>query len=112
MLTSPIFSTEVSHDVWFSLGTHRQQALERSWAGVFRDHVLPQLPVEALAACFSRKRQGRPRKDFRLILGVLILQQLHDCTDAETVEAVTFNLAWHYALAVPPGANSYLCERT
>jgi hypothetical protein len=43
---------------------------------------------------------------------VLLLQQLHDYTDAETVEAVTFNLAWHYALAVPPGANIYICERT
>jgi hypothetical protein len=43
---------------------------------------------------------------------VLLLQQLHDCTDAATVEAVTFNLAWHYALALPPGANISICERT
>jgi hypothetical protein len=32
--------------------------------------------------------------------GVLILQQLHDLTDAKTMEAVAFNLAWHYALDV------------
>jgi hypothetical protein len=46
------------------------------------------------------------------MLGVLLLQQLHNCTDEATVEAVTFNLAWHYALALPPGANISLCERT
>jgi DDE family transposase/transposase-like protein DUF772 len=112
MITSSLLSTEVSHVFSFSLSTHRRQALEQSWAGVFRDHVLPQLPVEALASCFAHTRRGRPRKDFRLILGVLLLQQLHDCTDAATVEAVTFNLAWHYALALPPGAHIYICERT
>jgi hypothetical protein len=45
------------------------------------------------------------------MLGVLILQQLHDLTDAETVEAVAFNLAWHYALALPPHPNVYICEQ-
>jgi hypothetical protein len=112
MIASSLRSTERSNVFSFSLNTHRRQALERSWAGVFRDHVLPQLPVEALAACFARTKQGRPRKDFRLILGVLLLQQPHDCTDAATVEAVTFNFAWRYALALPPGANISLCERT
>src|SRR5262245_52048081 len=110
MIASSLLSPNVSHVFSFSLSTHRRRSLEQSWAGVFRDHVLPQLPVEALAACFSRTRRGRPRKDFRLILGVLLLQQLHDCTDAETVEAVTFNLAWHYALAITPGAYIYICE--
>jgi hypothetical protein len=48
----------------------------------------------------------------RLLLGGLLLQQLHHYTDAEPVEAVTFQLAGHDALAVPPGAHLYLCERT
>jgi len=112
MIASSLLSTDVSNVFSFSLRTHRRQALERSWAGVFRDHVLPQLPVEALASCCSRTRRGRPRKDLRLSLGVLLFQQLHDCTDAETVEAVTGHLAWHDALAIPLGANISICERT
>lgn len=46
------------------------------------------------------------------MLGVLILQQLHDLTDAQTVEAVAFNLSWHYALDIPLNSDPYLCERT
>lgn len=58
------------------------------------------------------EKGGRPRKDYQLGLGVLILQQLHDLTDAETVEAVAFNLTCHYALAIAPYNFVYLCERT
>ena len=46
------------------------------------------------------------------MLGILILQQLHDYTDTETVEAVAFNLAWHYALDIAPLASISICERT
>ena len=81
-------------DAWSFLEASRRQWLEKSWAGTFRQHLLEELPIEALAKVLP-KQGGRPRKDFRLILGVLILQQVHDLTDAETVEAVSFNLAWH-----------------
>ena len=43
---------------------------------------------------------GRPSKDLHVVIGVLLLQQLHDLSDAETVEALAFNMAWHYALDV------------
>src|SRR5262245_12531953 len=88
MIASFLRSTEISNVFSFSLNMCRRQALERSWAVAFRDHVLPQFPVDALATCFARPRRGRPRKDFRLILGVLLLPQLHDGTDAVTVETV------------------------
>ena len=45
---------------------------------------------------------------------VLLLQQLHDLSDAETVEALAFNgMAWcDYALDVRSEADSYFCEKT
>ena len=104
-------ATDFSSDAWSHLDPARRRLLEQSWAGVFRQHLLPSLPVEALGACFPQTR-GRPRKDFRVMLGALILQQLHDYTDAETVEAVAFNLAWHYALDITPPTPLYICERT
>ena len=104
-------AVDLSDDPWASLTPAHRRLLEHSWAGVFRQHLQPHLPVEALAACFT-KTGGRPRKDYALMLGVLILQQLHDLTDAETVEAVTFNLMWHYALGLPPHTPFYICERT
>ena len=42
----------------------------------------------------------------------MLLQQLHDLSDAETVEALAFNMAWHYALDVRSEADSYFCEKT
>ena len=35
-----------------------------------------------------------------VIVGVLILQQLHGLTDTETIEAVAFHLSGHYALDI------------
>ena len=52
---------------------------------------------------------GRPSKDLHVVIGVLLLQQLHDLSDAETVEALAFNMAWHYALDVRSEADSYFC---
>lgn len=47
-----------------------------------------------------------------MAVGVLILQQLHDLTDTATVEALAFNLAWHYALDIQDESDAYLCEKT
>lgn len=98
-------------DPWASLGEKRRRLLDRSWAGVFREHLLTKLPVQQVTACFSSGK-GRPTKDLHVAVGVLILQQLHDLTDAATVEALAFNLAWHYALDVQDESDAYLCEKT
>ena len=55
---------------------------------------------------------GRPSKDLHVVIGVLLLQQLHDLSDAATVEALAFNMAWHYALDTRSEADSYFCEKT
>ena len=98
-------------DPWAHLGAKRRRLLERSWAGVFREHLLNHLPVGELAKHFDAAK-GRPSKDLYVAIGVLILQQLHDATDEAAVEAVAFNLAWHYALDIRDEADAYLCEKT
>ena len=55
---------------------------------------------------------GRPSKYLHVVIGVLLLQQLHDLSDAATVEALAFNMAWHYALDTRSEADSYFCEKT
>ena len=98
-------------DHWSVLGEKRRRLLERSWAGVFRNHLLEALPVGDLCHHLD-DRLGRPSKDLHIVVGVLLLQQLHDLTDAHTVEALAFNMAWHYALDVRSEADSYFCEKT
>ncbi len=96
---------------WDDLGPKRKKLLERSWAGVFREFLRDKLPLETLAKQFSPNR-GRPGKQLSVIVGVLILQQLHDLTDTETIEAVAFHISWHYALDIRREADAFVCERT
>ncbi|MEH6836349.1 MULTISPECIES: transposase [Falsihalocynthiibacter] len=93
------------------LGEKRRRLLDRSWAEVFRNHLLEELPVDELFPHFD-ERMGRPSKDFHIVIGVLLLQQLHDLSDAATVEALAFNMAWHHALDVRFEADCYFCEKT
>ena len=51
-------------------------------------------------------------KDLFMALGALALQQLHDLTDRQTSEAVSLNIAWHYALDIRHEPDAYLGERT
>ena len=93
-------------DRWSDFGDKRRRLMEQSWAGVFRNHLLVELPVDDLCRHLD-ERMGRPSKDLHVVIGVLLLQQLHDLSDAETVEALAFNMAWHYALDVRSEADSY-----
>ena len=104
-------STGDLFDRRFEFGEKRRRLLERSWAGVFRKHLLEELPVDTLVRHFDDQR-GRPSKDLHIVTGVLLLQQLHDLSDAATVEALAFNLAWHHALDVRTEADCYFCEKT
>jgi hypothetical protein len=98
-------------DRWSEMGERRRRLLDCSWAGVFRDHLLDDLPIEELLPHFD-DRLGRPSKDLHIVIGVLLLQQLHDLSDAATVEALAFNMAWHHALDVRSEADCYFCEKT
>ena len=55
-------------DPWEYLGPQRRRLLERSWAGVFRDFLLQNLPVNELIPLF-RDGFGRPSKDHYVALG-------------------------------------------
>ena len=103
--TNPLF------DPWEHLGAKRRNLLDRCWAGVFREQLLDHLPASKLSVHFI-ECFGRPSKDLRVVLGALVLQQLHDLSDAATVEAVAFNIAWHYALDIQRISDAYVCERT
>ena len=85
--------------------------MERSWAGVVRQHLLTHLPVIKLSP-FFHESFGRPGKDLYVVMGALVLQQLFDLSDAAAVEAIAFNEAWHYALDARLEDDMYVCERT
>jgi len=100
-------------DPWEHLGEKRRKLLDESWAGAFREHILHQLPIDAVIPFFS-ETQGRPTKELYSLIGALVLQQMHDLTDNETVEQFSFNVQWHYALNITSAgdAEAYMCTKT
>ena len=100
-------------DPWDYLGPKRKKLLSESWAGLFREHILSELPVHKLARSFNEDL-GRPTKELYTALGLLILQQMHDLTDEEAVDQLAFNTKWHYALDIPGESDEskYLSPKT
>ena len=100
-------------DPWEFLGPKRRKLMEQSWAGVFRQHILTELPVSQLKPFFASD-VGRPTKELYSIIGALVLQQMHDLSDEQTVSQVAFNQQWHYALDITDASDhsTYLCEKT
>jgi hypothetical protein len=100
-------------DQWSYLGPKRRKLLNESWAGLFRETILPELPVERMTPFFSPD-QGRPTKEVYAMLGAVLFQQVFDLTDEETVSQMAFNLQWHYALDNPEESDSvkYLSLKT
>jgi hypothetical protein len=95
------------------LGPKRRRLMESSWAKLFRGHVLGALPVDKIFKNYHWA-MGRPTKELYAMLGAMILQQMHDLTDEETVHAYAFSIEWHYALDITDESDqgSYLCPKT
>ena len=95
------------------LGPKRKSLIEASWAKLFRDHILFGLPVDKIFKNYQWA-MGRPTKELYAMLGVMILQQMHDLTDEETIHQYAFNIEWHYALDITDDSDaaSYLCAKT
>lgn len=105
--TSPQLSLLESH---FLLSPKKRARLERSWAQAFRTRVLPLIDEEAFRACFSADN-GRPNTSIRLLVGLHLLKEADDLTDAQVLDALEFNLQWQHALGVEP-ADAHVCEKT
>ena len=95
------------------LGTKRLALLESSWAHLFREEILHKLPAEKLFPLYDDLK-GRRTKELYTMLGIVLLQQMEDLTDEETVHQFAFSIMWHYALNVtdPSDFSSYVAPRT
>ncbi len=100
-------------DPWAFFSPKRRQLLDRSWAGIYREEILSELPVREFAPYFT-KGFGRPTKELYTVLSVLLLQQFLDLTDEETIYQLAFNIQWHYALNIPEESDcaKYFCHKT
>lgn len=95
------------------LGPKRKELLESGWPALFRNDLLDKMPVDEIKT-FFHKRMGRPSKELRTMLSVLLLQEMFDLTDQETTRQLAFNIEWHYALNLMNEEDDfkYISERT
>jgi len=93
-------------DPWGHIGPKRRKLLEESWSGLFRKEILSELPVEVLRKHYH-DNDGRPTKELSSMIGLMILQQMHDLTDEEAMEQFCFNLQWQYALDITSESDAY-----
>jgi hypothetical protein len=100
-------------DPWAQIGPKRKKRLEGSWAELFQQEILLKLPVESLRKHYH-DWNGRPTKELYSMIGLMVLQQMHDLTDAQAMEQFCFNIKWHYALNItnPSDAASYVSPKT
>jgi len=100
-------------DPWRFLSPKRRQLLDQSWAGLFKEQILCELPVSKLAPFFN-DTFGRPTKELHTVLGVLVLQQALDLNDEQAIDQLAFNIQWHYALNITEESDSakYFCPKT
>jgi hypothetical protein len=78
-------------DPWAFLSPKRRRMLDEDWPGLFREHLLQELPVAQMMP-FFRRDFGRPCKELHTVLGVLLFQQSMDLTDAETIQQLAYNI--------------------
>jgi hypothetical protein len=100
-------------DHYAYLGPKRRELLDTSWAKLFRDEVLPNLPIDILISAYHDSL-GRPSKELYAMLGVMLLQQMEDLTDEEATKQFAFNILWRYALNITGEADSscYICPKS
>jgi hypothetical protein len=64
----------------------KRARLERTWAHRYRSHALPLIDEERFAKYFDPEN-GRPNKSVRLVVSVLVLNEVFDLTDTEAPES-------------------------
>ena len=90
----------------------KRAACAKSWAGAFRERILPSLlKIEPEFANLYDDRMGRPNTLLSLLIGVLLLKEMSDLTDMETLDALEFDLRWMYAFNLEPHKLD-VCQKT
>jgi len=92
------------------LPADKRERLEREWPGQFRQHALPLIDEEQFRELYCADN-GRPNKPVRTVVGVLVLKEMFDLTDEDTLYRVDFDLGWQVALNLTP-EDAHCCQKT
>jgi len=94
----------------FVLPPEKRARLEREWPGEFRRSALRLIDEQAFRDLYHSSN-GRPNKPVQTIIGVLLLKEMFDLTDAEALGALDYDLRWQVALDLKP-EEAHTCQKT
>jgi hypothetical protein len=91
----------------------RLSGLENGWPKQFKEEILPNLAIEPLAPFFC-SNNGRPTKDLRTMVGLLVIQDMFNMPDFDTLQRLQFDISFRYALDIQLGNDKtlYVCPKT
>jgi len=94
------------------LPEEKREAVAKSWAGPFREKILPLLlKHEDDFAVLFHADNGRPNKSVALVVGSLVLKEVRDLTDDEVIGSMDFDSRWWYAFDVE-ASEAHVCQKT
>jgi len=93
------------------LPEEKRRLLERTWAWPFRMKALPLIDEELFRHLYDKEGNGRPNKPVQTLIGLLVLKEMFDLTDEETLFNLDFNLAYQVALDLTPD-ETHTCQKT
>lgn len=76
-------------DLWGHLEPKRRKLFDNSWAEVVSTENTPQF-AGGDSVSHYHEWNGRPSKELYSMMGLMVLQQMHDLTDDEAVEQLCF----------------------
>jgi len=81
-----------------NLTKREQEILVKSWAENFRKIVFPQICEEPFKVLYSDGVNSRPNTPVNILIGLLILKEMHNLTDEELMAELTFDVRYQHAL--------------
>lgn len=87
-----------------------RKRIDTGWQTIMRHCLLELMPLRQLGEHFH-PTFGRPTKELYSMAGLMLLQELNNWTNPETVEAYLFRTDVQFALNLEPGCDE-MCDRT
>jgi hypothetical protein len=88
-----------------------RKRLNSTWAGKYREQVMPVLLATEHEFSLLYAQGGRPNWSVARLVGLCLLQQLQNLSDQQAVDALSFDVRFQHALDVVP-EDAYLSRRS
>lgn len=85
--------------------------LNNSWPGFFSEDVFPYIDENPYAVLYG-PANSRPNTPVNVIIGLLVLKELFQCSDKEAVECLLFDYRWQFALRTSSYLNQPISDST